>query len=158
MHCDADPRADIVHLLVGFPFDAHRAVLDAQSLREAAAQLADPACKPGTLADHRSVDVDDGVTGDAQLSDRRREQRDGIGAAPFLVRIGEMRSDVAERRRAEKRIYYRMNEHIGVGMAFKPLLARKFHSAENQAAAFLEPMGIVTDTYSDTRGHRLTPF
>ncbi len=142
MNLDTLARAYIVHLLVRFTLYAY--TVDAALLAgekysgEALADLGDMRRKFRPFAYYRSVDVPDAPTGTADLGDYRFKKFRRIGPAPLFVGIGKVRADIAESRRAEKRVYYRMNENIRVGMALQALFVRYLNTAEEELSPFLE--------------------
>ena len=60
-----------------------------------------------------------------------------------------MRAYIAFTRRPEKRIDYRMNEHIRIGMAEKPVFPGKLHASENELSPLRDAMGIIPETYPE---------
>ena len=142
MNLDTLARAYIVHLLVRFTLYAY--TVDAALLAgekysgEALADLGDMSRKFRPFAYYRSVDVPDAPTGSADLGDYRFKKFRRIGPAPLFVGIGKVRADIAESRRAEKRVYYRMDENIRVGMALQALFVRYLNTAEEELTPFLE--------------------
>ena len=121
MNFYADARAYIVHLLVRFTLYAYaiNAVLFIweKYSGETLSDRGDMRRKFRSFAYYRRVDVPDAPTGIANLSDNGFKKFRRIGPAPLLFCIGEVRADIAESRRAEKRVYYRMDKHISIGMA-----------------------------------------
>ena len=142
MNFYADARADVVHPLVRFTLYAY--TIDAvlfiweKHSGETLSDRGDMRRKFRSFAYYRRVDIPDAPTGIANLSDYCFEKFRRIGPAPLLICIGKVRSDIAESRRAEKRIYYRMDEDIRVGMALQALFVRYHHTAENELSPFLE--------------------
>ena len=104
MNLDTLARAYIVHLLVRFTLYAY--TIDATLRR-----------KFRPFAYYRSVDVPDAPTGTVDLGNDRFKKFRRIGPAPLFVGIGKVRADIAESRRSEKCIDYRMDEDICVGMS-----------------------------------------
>ena len=121
MNFYADARAYIVHLLVRFTLYAY--TIDATLLAgekysgETLSDRGDMRRKFRSFAYYRRVDVPDAPTGIANLSNDRFEKFRRISPAPLLICIGKVRADIAESCRSEKRIDYRMDEDICVGMS-----------------------------------------
>jgi hypothetical protein len=157
VHGDSYARTRGIHFFIGLPFDPDIGDVKARQFRHPAADILHAARQPGTLADHDGVDVDDRTAGTGKFGHRRLEQRGGIGPAPFFIGIGKMRTDVAERGGAQKRVDDGVNKDVGIGMAFESGFAGKFDPAENKAAAILETVGIISDADSQTHGHLIRP-
>ena len=121
MNFYADTRTDVVHPLVRFTLYAYTidAVLFTREKYsgETLSDRGDMRRKFRSFAYYRRVDVPDAPTGIANLSNDRFEKFRRISTAPLFVGIGKMRADIAESRRAEKRVNYRMDKHICVGMS-----------------------------------------
>jgi hypothetical protein len=121
MNLDTLACAYIVHLLVRFTLYAY--TIDTVLFTwkkysgETLSDRGDMRQKFWSFAYYRRVDIPDTPTGFANLSDYRFKKFRRIGTAPLFVGIGKGRADIAESCRAEKRIDYRMNENIRVGMA-----------------------------------------
>ena len=142
MNFYADARADVVHPLVRFTLYAY--TIDAVLFtwkKYSGETLSDRSVvrrKFWSFADNSCVDVPDAPTGIADLGDYRFKKFRRIGTAPLFVGIGKVRADIAESRRAEKRVYYRMDENIRVGMALQALIVRYLNTAEEELSPFLE--------------------
>lgn len=121
MNFYADARADVVHPLVRFTLYAYTidAVLFTREKYsgETLSDRGDMRRKFRSFAYYRRVDVPDAPTGIANLGDNRFEKFRRNSPAPLLVGIWKVRSDIAESRRSEKRVDYRMDEDICVGMS-----------------------------------------
>ena len=59
-----------------------------------------------------------------------------------------MRADVAQRRRAQKRIDDGVEQDVGVGMPPQPHLARYLHPAQDEPPPRLEAVRVVPETYA----------
>lgn len=142
MNLDTLARADVVHPLVRFTLYAY--TIDAVLFtwkKYSGETLSDRSVvrrKFWSFADNSRVDVPDAPTGIADLGDYRFKKFRRIGTAPLFVGIGKVRADIAESRRAEKRVYYRMDENIRVGMALQALFVRYLNTAEEELSPFLE--------------------
>lgn len=121
MNFYADARADVVHPLVRFTLYAYTidAVLFTREKYsgEALADLGDIRRKFRPFADDRSIDILNLPAIFANFGYNGFKKFCRICPAPLLICIGKVRSDIAESRRAEKRIDYRMDEDIRVGMS-----------------------------------------
>ena len=67
-------------------------------------------------------------------------------AAPFLIRIRKMRSDVAHSGGAEQRIANRMAQNISIGMANRTFFKGDFDAANHEFAFLREPVKVVADS------------
>ena len=81
----------------------------------------------------------------------RSQQLQGIGPLVSRISIGEKLADIAASNRAGQGISHRMSQHVGIGMAQKPLMMRDFYATQNQFAIRGEGVHIVTETHS--HGH-----
>ena len=135
--------AHVVHALVRLALDADGRHGHAKKPGEAFADRADPAGESRTFADDGGVHVDDAVAGGRDLRHCGGEQFRGIGVLPLRVAVGEVRADVAERRRAEERIYQGMDQRVGVGMAGEAVLPGELDAAEDEPAPGREPVRVV---------------
>lgn len=157
MHGNAGAGTRGIHFFIGFSFDSDIGNVKSRQFRKPAANGDEPVREPGTLADDDGVDIDGFAAGFCKFGHRLLEKTGGIGSAPFFIRIGKMRTDVAERGRAQKRVDDGMYQDIGVGMALEPGFAGESDTAENKTPAFLETVGIISDADSQRYGHRFTP-
>src|SRR5262249_41611200 len=76
-----------------------------------------------------------------------------VDAAILRIGIGKVLSDVAEGSRADQRVAYRVQQHIGVGMPVEAPVVRDGHPADHEHASRLERMRV--KTLSDTEVHLL---
>lgn len=122
MNFYADTRADVVHLLIRFTLYAN--TIDAvlfiweKYFGKTLSDRCDVRRKFRSFAYNGRVDVPDAPTGIADLGDNGFKKFCRIYPAPRLICIGKVRSDIAESCRSEKRVDYRMDEDICVGMSF----------------------------------------
>jgi hypothetical protein len=70
----------------------------------------------------------------------------GIGSFPLRVCIRKVRADVSERGCSEEGIRYRVEQHIGIGMARKPTVVRDFHAAKDQRASLSKPVYVIPES------------
>ena len=76
-----------------------------------------------------------------------RQELTAVGASIRLVRVGKVRADVAQGRRAEQRVDDRVDQRIGVGVSAQTPLVGNLHTAEYQLAIRLEPVDVIA--YAD---------
>lgn len=142
MNLDTLARADIVHLLVRFTLYAYTIDTVLFTWKKYSGKTlsdrGDMKQKFWSFAYYRRVDIPDAPTGIADLGNDRFKKFRRIGTAPLFIGIGKVRADIAESRRAEKRVDYRMNENIRVGMALQAIFVRYLNTAEEELSPFLE--------------------
>ena len=140
MDLDAETGADVVHLLVRLALDRDASAADAHDRRKTLADQLDVRSETRAFADDRRVDIADRIARAADLLDDRLQQLRRIGVLPARVRVGKVRADVAEGRRAEERVDDRVDQHVRVTVSLEPRLARELDAAEDKALLRL-PVG-----------------
>ena len=116
MHGDPQAFADGIHPFVRLALDGYASGGRAEKFGEARTHGTGVRKQLGALADDRDIDIPDAIPGGGDLVHYGREQLRRIGSLPAHVGIGEMRSDVAERGGAEKRVGHGMQQNIRVGV------------------------------------------
>jgi len=76
------------------------------------------------------------------------EENEAADAAPAFVRIRKMVTDIARTKGTEHGIGQGVDQHIGVGMAFKALVVRQFDASQEKFATCNERMNIITNAYA----------
>ena len=71
------------------------------------------------------------------------QQLGAVGVLVGVVRVWEVRADVAEGRGAEEGVGNGVQEHVGVGVAREAPLVRNLDAAEDQRAPLHEAMHVV---------------
>ena len=94
------------------------------------------------LRDQRDVEIADVKA--ASGGERRdvAEQHPAVGVLPARIGIGKVRSDVAQRERAEDGVAHGVQQDIGVGVAVEAALVRNDHAAQHEPAAGDERMDV----------------
>ena len=101
------------------------------------------------LRKHGRINIPDRKSMFSQKTNDFLQEHQTVCIFISIVCVGEMFSDVAERRCAQKRIRNRMQQNIRIGMAQKSDIAvRDLHAAENQLAPLHQFMYVVA--VSDT--------
>jgi hypothetical protein len=67
-----------------------------------------------------------------------------VGVFPTLVAGRKPSAEIAETRRAEQRIRYRVRQNVGVGMSERPAFERNVDAAQHQRAAFDQRVRVET--------------
>ena len=145
---DAGAGADVVHALVCLPLHADRRDVYAQQRGDARADCVNPRTQLRSFADYRRVDVCNAVAGGGDFCDDRLEKLRRVGALPLRVVVGEVRADVAERRRAKERVDEGVEKRVRVGVPVKPNLSRELHASEDETPALGEPVRVVSEADS----------
>ena len=87
------------------------------------------------LRDDRGIDVADLVA--ARVDQRRNvaQEHAAVGALPPRVGVRKVRTDVAQRERAQQRVADRVQQHVGVGMPGEPARMRDRDAAQHERPA-----------------------
>jgi hypothetical protein len=105
----------------------------------------------GRFAQHRDIDVDHLVVELFEQVIRALQQLQRVGVLPLRIGRREMRSNVAQSRRAEQRIGQRMCNRIRIGVSVQPAFVRDLDAGQDQLPARRKAMGIVSDAYAHGR-------
>ena len=83
------------------------------------------------------------------------QQHSAVGILPARIGIRKMRSDVAQRERAQDRVDDRVEQHIGIGVTVEPALERDGHAAQHEAPPGSERMHV--EAVADADRHVMCP-
>src|SRR5207237_9107157 len=124
---------------------------NAQRTRDTLPHRRDVRRQSGLLCDHRSVDVPDLVPRLTNERKRSPEQVDAARVLPLRVVWREVLPDVAESRRAQKRIDDRVQTDVRIAVPGEPDLMRQLHAAKNEIARLIAAVDVVADAYAHGR-------
>jgi hypothetical protein len=97
----------------------------------------------GLLGDQRCIDINRPPAAFGQQGDGSTQEDAAVGTLVARIGIGKMAADVAEPDGAKQRVGDGVEQRVGVGMAEQTGRMRYFDAAENQFAAFDQPVHIV---------------
>src|SRR5438552_7312237 len=148
---DAFPASERSEPLMGRRLHAYPAGINAQRTRDTLPHRRDVRRQSGLLCDHRSVDVPDLVPRLTNERKRSPEQVDAARVLPLRVVWREVLPDVAESRRAQKRIDDRVQKDVRIAVPGEPDLMRQLHAAKNEIARLIAAVDVVADAYAHGR-------
>ena len=148
MHLDADPRANVIHLLVSLALQRNAAYRTTQKPGEPSTHSLDVGPQLRAFADYGNIDIAEPPSGGRDFGDDGLKQLRGVCAQPFLVGIREMRADISKCRCTKKSVDNGMQDDICVGMALEPNFAGNLDSAQNEPAPRLEAVRVVAKAYA----------
>src|SRR5215469_14102133 len=84
------------------------------------------------------------------------EKQKTVRSLPLGIAVREMRADVTKPGCSEQGVTHGVSKHITVGMANRAFVERQRDAADDQGAAFGEPVQVVADatTYSTVVTHK----
>ena len=78
------------------------------------------------------------------------EKLEAVGALPFGIGVGKMRTDIAEGGCAEKRVAHGVGENIAIGVTDWALVEWKSDASNDEWAACCEAVEVVADAAADS--------
>lgn len=116
--------SDGAESFVGGSFNTDRRWIELQGLSQVLLHLLKMGFEFRTLGDNDAIEI---ANGPAFLLDEAVdlfEEGEAVGAAPLLIRGGEVMANVAEAERAEHGIHDGMSEDIGITVAVEAAIVR----------------------------------
>src|SRR5687768_3752184 len=132
---DALATADEAEAFGSLGLYAHRVGLDPEIRGEVGTHRGDVGRHPGRLGDDGRIDVYYPVAVAGQQRRHLAQQSPAVDALVTRIAVGEMRTDIAQRRGAEQRVAQRMDQHVGVGVPGQSLVVRDLDAADDQLSS-----------------------
>lgn len=147
-------RTGKAQAFLGGRLDTDGVFLKAAGYGDISAHLVDIGRKLRRLRADRAVNVMRLEAGFLEHTDHIPQQLDAFRTLVFGIGIGKMLADISQRRRAQQRVHYGVDQNVRVGMTVESHLIWDLNAAEDQLTSFFEAMYVIS--VSDS--HCITAF